>query len=113
MHKIRARGQSAATMQKMIKLYFARKQHFPRAKGLHGLTNMVAEVKELEVMVNKLPKNKEKYVRYNPRHSPVWQPPPIGRLGNGGNLPPTILGVRGLGRCRAIQPAGEPAKARP
>jgi len=62
MHKIRARGQSAATMQKMIKLYFARKQHFPRAKGLHGLTNMVAEVKELEVMVNKLPKNKEKYL---------------------------------------------------
>ena len=60
--KIRARGSSAATMQRMIKMYFARKQHLPRAKGLNALTKMRTEVASLEESVNKLPKNKEKYL---------------------------------------------------
>jgi len=60
--KIRARATSVIVMQKMTKMYFMRKQHFPRAKGLFSLVKMKAQVSSLEETVQKLPKNKDKYM---------------------------------------------------
>lgn len=61
-NKIRARAASVIVMQKMVKMYFLRKQHLPRAKGLASLTTMKAQVSSLEETVNKLPKNKDKFM---------------------------------------------------
>jgi len=60
--KIRARGASVIQMQVLVKMYFEKKQHMPRAKGLAGLATLVANVEALKDTVNKLPKNKDKYM---------------------------------------------------
>lgn len=59
--KIRARGVAAITMQRVVKMYFERRQHAPRAKGLAALKLLENQVSSLFETIEKLPKNKEKY----------------------------------------------------
>eukprot|EP00039_Didymoeca_costata_P018027 m.331854 g.331854 ORF g.331854 m.331854 type:complete len:1228 (+) comp16805_c0_seq1:138-3821(+) len=59
--KIRARATAVTVMQRVVKMYFARKQHLPRAMGLTSLVKFRSQVEELKGTVEKLPKNKEKY----------------------------------------------------
>lgn len=59
--KIAARANAAILMQKLIKMYFSRKQHAPRASGLASLNKMAAQIEPLNDVIAKLPKNKEKF----------------------------------------------------
>eukprot|EP00040_Diaphanoeca_grandis_P029379 m.172059 g.172059 ORF g.172059 m.172059 type:complete len:1230 (+) comp31666_c7_seq6:107-3796(+) len=59
--KIRARANSAIVMQKVVKMYFARQLHAPRAKGLASLKMLTSQVSPLYETIEKLPKNKEKF----------------------------------------------------
>jgi myosin-6 len=60
--KIRARGDAVTIMQRVVKMHFAKKQHLPRALGLTSLTKLTSQVEGLKETVEKLPKNKEKYL---------------------------------------------------
>ena len=59
--KIRARGDAAILMQKLVKMYFSRAQHGPRASGLASLKRMSEQITPLNDVISKLPKNKEKF----------------------------------------------------
>jgi myosin-6 len=59
--KIAARGEAAITMQKVVKMFFARRTHAARARGLSGLKVLEGQVKSMYETVEKLPKNKDKY----------------------------------------------------
>jgi len=59
--KIRERANSAIMMQKVVKMYFARQMHAPRAKGLASLNKLASQVAPLNETIEKLPKNKEKF----------------------------------------------------
>lgn len=59
--KIAARGDAAIVMQKVVKMFFARKTHAARAKGFAALKMLEANVQSMYATVEKLPKNKDKY----------------------------------------------------
>eukprot|EP00041_Stephanoeca_diplocostata_P021482 m.501224 g.501224 ORF g.501224 m.501224 type:complete len:1234 (-) comp21837_c1_seq13:181-3882(-) len=58
--KIRARGTAAIIMQRVVKMFIARRQHAPRARGFAGLKKLESQVTDLFKTVEKFPKNKEK-----------------------------------------------------
>jgi myosin-6 len=60
--KIRQRGAAVLQMQALVKMYFEKKQHLPRAHGLATLTKITDEVSPLRETVEKLPKNKDKFM---------------------------------------------------
>lgn len=61
--KIHARGEAAIVMQKVVKMFFARKTHAARAKGFAALKKLEENVQSMYATIEKLPKNKEKYIK--------------------------------------------------
>jgi myosin-6 len=61
--KIRARGNAAIIMQNVIKMYLAKELYRPRYMGIKELLTTSAQIEELKETVNRLPKNKDKYMK--------------------------------------------------
>jgi len=59
--KIAARGEAAIVMQKVVKMFFARRTHAARAKAFAALRLLESNVQSMYATVEKLPKNKEKF----------------------------------------------------
>eukprot|EP00049_Salpingoeca_infusionum_P012421 m.227482 g.227482 ORF g.227482 m.227482 type:complete len:1222 (+) comp15178_c0_seq1:220-3885(+) len=59
--KIRARAGAAVVMQKTILMYLARRVHKPRYEGVKRLQTFRSQVDVMNEVVDKLPKNKEKF----------------------------------------------------
>jgi len=61
--KIRARAGAAVTVQKVIRMYLSRSVHEPRYIGVRNISNLRAQIPTLIDIVDKLPKNKEKFLK--------------------------------------------------
>ncbi len=61
--KIRARAGAAVTVQRVVRMYLERSVHMPRYVGVRDISNFKSQIPTLSEIVEKLPKNKEKYVK--------------------------------------------------
>ncbi len=65
--KTRARAGAAVTVQKVVRMFLERRVHNPRYVGVRDISNFKSQILTLTEIVEKLPKNKEKYLKVRVR----------------------------------------------